>query len=166
MGSNTVPEMENVKSSPWLYMTFNADPAIILEGGTSQLTADFNNEYDNGTGTVTPFDPAMGHLPDGCMVTFTTTLGSVGSDTVDVGTVNGLASATLTADEGTGPATVTAQLNQELLESSVIICPNPLYVNTDTGNDAWSGTSPVFVSGDIGPLKTVQVAIIMLELLK
>ena len=60
-------------------MTFTADPTIVLNGSTSQLTANFNNEYDGHS--VSPFDPAMGHLPDGCSVTFTTNLGSVGSKT-------------------------------------------------------------------------------------
>jgi len=155
-GSNTAPDIENVKNSPWIYMTFNVDPSIILAGGTSQLTANFNNEYD-GT-TLSQFDPvSMGHIPDGILVRFTTNLGNVGSKTIDIETNNGIATATLTADEGTGTATVSAQMDHEEQISSVGI--EYLYVNGATGDDLWGGTSPVFISGNTGPLKTIQTAI-------
>ncbi|PKL66485.1 MAG: hypothetical protein CVV28_10815 [Methanobacteriales archaeon HGW-Methanobacteriales-1] len=155
-GSNTAPKIENVKNSPWIYMTFNVDPNIILAGGTSQLTANFNNEYD-GT-TLSQFDPvSMGHLPDGLLVRFTTNLGNVGSKTIDIETNNGIANATLTADEGTGTATVSAQMDHEEQINSVGI--EYLYVNGGTGDDLWSGTSPIFISGNTGPLKTIQTAI-------
>ena len=155
-GSNTAPKIENVKNSPWIYMTFNVNPNIILAGGTSQLTANFNNEYD-GT-TLSQFDPvSMGHLPDGLMVRFTTNLGNVGSKTIDIETNNGIATATLTADEGTGTATVSAKMDHEEQINCVGI--EYLYVNVGTGDDLWSGTSPVFISGNTGPLKTIQTAI-------
>ncbi|MDO9045664.1 MAG: hypothetical protein Q7U35_10230 [Methanobacteriaceae archaeon] len=155
-GSNLAPEIENVKNSPWLYMTFTTVPTIILNGGTSQLTANFNNVYD-GDG-VTPFDPAMGHLPDGCSVTFTTNLGSVGSETTTKTTINGVATTILTADGGMGTAKISAIADDEKLENNVGII-NSLFVNGDTGNDSWSGTSPTFTSGTTGPLKTIQTAI-------
>lgn len=155
-GSNSAPEIEGVKNSPWLYMTFTPDPTIVLNGSTSQLTANFNNEYDGNI--VSPFDPAKGHLPDGCSVTFTTNLGSVGSKTTTRQTINGVANAILTADEGIGTATVSAQMDHEILESTILII-NSLYVNVATGNDSWSGTSPNFISGTTGPLKTIQTAI-------
>ena len=155
-GSNTAPKIENVKNSPWIYMTFNVDPSIILAGGTSQLTANFNNEYD-GT-TLSQFDPvSMGHIPDDLLVRFTTNLGNVGSKTIDIETNNGIATATLTADEGTGSATVSAQIDQEEQINCVGI--EYLYVNGATGDDLWSGTSPIFISGNTGPLKTIQTAI-------
>ncbi len=155
-GSNTAPKIENVKNSPWIYMTFNVDPNIILAGGSSQLIASFNNEYD-GT-TLSQFDPvSMGHLPDGLLVRFTTNLGNVGSKTIDIETNNGIATATLTADEGTGTATVSAQIDHEEQINCVGI--EYLYVNGGTGDDLWSGTSPIFISGNTGPLKTIQTAI-------
>ncbi|MDP1552998.1 MAG: chitobiase/beta-hexosaminidase C-terminal domain-containing protein [Methanobacteriaceae archaeon] len=155
-GSNTAPDIENVKNSRWIYMTFNVDPSIILAGGTSQLTANFNNEYD-GT-TLGQFDPvSMGHIPDGLLVRFTTNLGNVGSKTIDIETNNGIATATLTADEGTGTATVSAKMDHEEQINCVGI--EYLYVNVGTGDDLWSGTSPVFISGNTGPLKTIQTAI-------
>jgi len=155
-GSNMPPEIENVDIKNWLYMTFTTDPTIILNGGTSQLTADFNNSYDGET--ITPLDPAGGHIPDGTMVCFTTDLGSVGSKNVDIATINGVASVLLTADEGTGTAHITAQLDKQILESKVDIT-NTLYVNADTGDDAWSGTSPAYTGGTTGPVKTIQNAI-------
>jgi len=35
----------------------------------------------------------------------------------------------------------------------------PLYVNGDTGDDAWDGTSATYTTGIIGPMKTIQNAI-------
>lgn len=156
-GSNNAPEIINVDNSHWIYMTFIQDPTIILNGGTSTLTANFNNEYYDGV--VTSFDPiTLGHLKEGILVTFTTDLGSVGSDTIDKPLVNGVATAILTSDEGLGMATVSAKLDQEILENTVGIT-NILYVNINTGNDLNSGTSPTLISGTTGPLKTIQAAI-------
>jgi predicted outer membrane repeat protein len=156
--SNSDPSHQfggTVNYSPWLYMTLTANPNFILNGATSTLTASFNNAYDGST--VTSIDPASGHIPDGSAVTFTTDFGSVGSKTTTKNTDNGVATATLTADEGTGTAHISAQLDSQTLNTVVEI--ETLYVNGATGNDSWDGTSPTFISGTIGPMKTIQIAV-------
>jgi uncharacterized repeat protein (TIGR01451 family) len=119
---------------PWLYMTFQADPTSIQQGETSTLTANFNNAFDGDA--VTPFDPVIGHLPDGTLVTFTTDLGQVGSQTVDKPTVNGVATATLTGTES-GLANLSATLDDETLTINVEVENDPCanVTVTKTGND-------------------------------
>lgn len=112
---------EDVTYSPWLYLTFSALPATIPQGSTSILTASFNQHTD-GT-TVTPIDPVNGHIPDGSPVTFTTTLGNVGSKFVEKYTLNGIATATLYADEGAGNALVGVTADNQSLDSTVTISP-------------------------------------------
>ena len=120
-GSNNDPVTQieydaiNVLYNPWLYLTFTANPTSIVAGATSTLTASFNNLFD-GT-TVTPFNPTdwKTHIPDGTPVTFTTTLGKLGSDMITAYTASGVATATLTANEGPGIAYLTAYLDALVL---------------------------------------------------
>ena len=111
----------NVDYSPWLYMTIHANPTNIAQGETSTLTASFNNAFD-GT-TVTPLNPDNGHIPDKTPVTFNTDLGSVGSKTINKETIDGEASATLTADETPGIAHVNAVTDSQTENADVTIKP-------------------------------------------
>ncbi len=159
-GSNSNPASQFSGSgtfnyNPWLYMTLTANPTLVLNGGTSNLNASFNNAYD-GT-IITPINPAGGHLPDGCTVTFTTDRGNVGSKTTTKNTMNGAAIATLTANEGTGTAHLSAQLDSQTVNTAVGV--ETLYVNAATGNDTWDGTNPTYISGTTGPMKTIQTAV-------
>jgi len=120
-GSNLGPAAgriygELVEYDPWLVMRYGANPAVITQGGTSTLTANFRYDSDG-----TYHDPALGHLPDDLLVTFTTTLGNVGSKTVVAYTLNGLATATLRGDEGTGVALTSASLDSETRHASITI---------------------------------------------
>ena len=155
-GSNNDPQVLGVKYSPWIYMTYTADPSIILNGKTSTLTADFNNAYDGHSITVS--DPSDGHIPDGIPVTFTTNLGNIeSSKTIEKPTIEGQVKATLTADEGTGTAHTKTTLDNSQLSQNIGITET-LYVSK-TGNDAWSGTSPTHTTGTTGPKLTIQNAI-------
>lgn len=106
---------------PWLYMTINATPTTINNGETSLITVSFNNAYDGVT--ITPFDPATGHIPDGTPVTFTTDLGSIGCETIDKETTGGIATATLTADELAGIAHITGTTDAQTINTEVTINP-------------------------------------------
>jgi len=147
---------------PWLYMTFQADPTTIQQGSTSTLTANFNNAYD-GVNPVTPFDPVIGHLPDGTLVTFTTDLGQVGSQTVDKPTVNGVATATLTGTES-GLANLSATLDDETLTLNVEVendpCANVTITKTGNGplNVGDTGTFTVSLHNN-GPDAAHNVAV-------
>jgi autotransporter family porin len=139
-GSNSDPNPQiysdiegGVLYSPWLYLTFVANPTTIPAGSTSTLTASFNNLFD-GT-TVTPFTPTgqWDHIPDGTPVTFTTTLGKLGSDIITSYTSNGVATATLTANEGPGVAYLTAYLDALVLSPlTAAVTITPATVNATT----------------------------------
>ena len=122
--------------SPWLYLTFSADPQSIPQGSTSTLTASFNQDTDGVT--ITPLNPVNGHIPDGSPVTFTTTLGNVGSKFVEKYTLNGIATATLRADEAAGSAVVGVLADSQPLTSTVTITPGSTDTNTSTNQ---AGTS-------------------------
>lgn len=111
-----------VDYNPWLYMTLQANPNTIKQGEVSNLTVSFNNAFD-GT-TFTPLDPIDGHIPDKTPVTFNTDLGSVGSKTINKETINGTATATLTADEAAGIAHVNAVSDSQTVNTNVTIQSN------------------------------------------
>ncbi len=115
-GSIESDQVDLVKFDPWLVMTYSADPTTIQQGETSTLTADFRYDSDGSF-----HDPALGHLPDGIPVTFTTDLGNVGSKSVVTYTLNGVATATLRGDEAAGVATTTANLDDQTLTTPVTI---------------------------------------------
>jgi uncharacterized repeat protein (TIGR01451 family) len=110
-----------VDYNPWLYMTLQANPTNIEQGETSTLTASFNNAYDGIT--PTPLNPDNGHIPDKTPVTFNTDLGSVGSKTINKETINGIATATLTANETAGIAHVNAVTDSQTVNADVTINP-------------------------------------------
>lgn len=92
---------------PWLVLNINAYPSTIKAGETSIITADV---YTDSTGGDHSSNAAM--FFSGPQVTFTTNLGNVGSKSVTAPWINGLATAILRADEGSGIATVTANDHQ------------------------------------------------------
>ncbi|MGA9351890.1 MAG: invasin domain 3-containing protein, partial [Anaerolineae bacterium] len=75
-------------------VTLVAYPTNLTVGGTSMLTATVQDRYNN-------------NVANGTVVTFETSLGSLGSVTITRGTTNGVATATLTS-QVPGTATVTA----------------------------------------------------------
>ena len=118
-GSNSNPENQtegNVNYSPWLYTTITADPNSISYGGTSNVTVSFNNAY-NGT-SIEILDPADGHIPDGTLVNFTTTLGTI--DPAETTTTNGTTNTTFTATS-TGSATVSATTDNETVSTEITV---------------------------------------------
>lgn len=120
-GSNLGPAAgriigELVEYDPWLVMRYGANPAVITQGGTSTLTANFRYDSDG-----TYHNPALGHLPDGLPVTFTTNMGNVGSKSVITYTHYGLATAVLRGDEGTGVALTSASMDSETRHASITI---------------------------------------------
>ncbi|NYB52996.1 MAG: DUF11 domain-containing protein [Methanobacteriaceae archaeon] len=121
----------------WLYMTIDAAPNPINNGATSLVTVSFNNFFD-GT-TVTPFNPAVGHIPDLTPVRFQTDKGSIGSKIIDKTTLNGVATATLTADETAGVAKVNGTTDSQTVSKDVTINPKSSLYLTVTP----SKTNPV-----------------------
>ena len=153
-GSNAGPstgriEGELVEYDPWLVMRYNANPLVIPKGSKSTLTADFR--YDS-SGTF--HDPALGHLPDGLPVTFTTNLGNVGSKSVVAYTLNGVATATLRGDEAAGYALTSATLDFQTLYSTVQITASPA--------NAASTTKTVGMQNTGAPVLPLLIAVLLL----
>lgn len=113
---DTLISGEDVTYTPWIYMNFNAGSLNVKQGDQVPLTASFNYLYDGNS--ITPLDPNTGHIPDNTPVTFTTTLGEVGSSSVVKYTINGLATAILRATQ-TGTAIVAAVADDEILSTSI-----------------------------------------------
>lgn len=105
-----------VDADPWIIMAYSVIPTTIHQGATSVLTADFRYNSDREY-----LNPALGHLPNGAPVTFKTNLGNVGSKSIVIGTLNGVATATLRGDETAGEALTSATLDGQLLTAPVII---------------------------------------------
>ncbi len=121
----------------WLYMTLTAKPTTINNAQTSLITASFNNLFDGAT--VTPLDPTLGHIPNGSPVNFQTNLGTIDCKSADKITANGIATATLTADELPGIANLNATTdNQTLFVNVTINSKSSLYLTVTPGK-----TNPV-----------------------
>ncbi|MDY9923174.1 hypothetical protein [Methanobacterium sp.] len=103
---------------PWLVMRYTTNPITITQGSTSTLTADFRYDSDG-----TFHDPALGHLPDGTVVTFTTNLGNVGSKIATALTIDGVSTILLRGDEAAGAALTSAALDLETRYLTVPITP-------------------------------------------
>ncbi|MEN6574594.1 hypothetical protein [Methanobacterium aggregans] len=158
-GPNTVgadkTNLESTYYAPWIVMNLNPTKVLMNGGTTTTLTANFL--YDsNGT----YHDPANGHVPDGTPVTFTTSLGQVGSQTITKYTVNGIATAVLRAwnaagDPVSGMAFITANVDAQTLSGSVNILEVP------TANAASSTTSNTVAMQNTGlPLNYLVLAIL------
>ena len=138
-GSNN-PEFETlihgIAPNRWLYMTITADPTNINNGEISKIIVSFNNYTSDGI-THTPLpEPLAGHIPDGTPVTFNTDKGSIGSKTINKVTVNGVATATLTANETAGLAHVNTITDGQIVETSVSINPkSSLYLTITPSNE-------------------------------
>ncbi len=145
-----------VDYSPWLYLTFSADPLSIPQGSSSTLTASFNQNTD-GT-NITQLDPANGHIPDGSPVTFTTTLGNVGSKSVLKYTFNGIATATLRADEAAGDAVVGLLADGQPLTSTITI--TPASAATTTSVNAATATNTVGMQTTGAPIAPLAIGIL------
>ncbi|MBM4464474.1 MAG: hypothetical protein FJ014_02710 [Chloroflexi bacterium] len=99
-------------------VTLEANPTSILVGGfTSTLTATVTDQFDN-------------HVADGTVVTFTTSLGEVGSTEVARTTTSGVATATLTSGDTAGVAAITATADSEVATTVVTFTPDVPYTIT------------------------------------
>ncbi|MCE5213427.1 MAG: hypothetical protein LLF83_01730 [Methanobacterium sp.] len=97
-----LPGNGTINYNPWLILNIKANPSTIYVGETSFITADV---YQDSSGGDHVYDAAL--FFSGPRVTFTTNLGNVGSKYITVNWVNGLATAVLRGDEGSGIARVT-----------------------------------------------------------
>ncbi len=122
----------NVNCTQWLYMTLTANPTTINNRETSLITTSFNNLY-NGT-TITTLDPTSGHIPDGTPVNFQTDRGTIDCNSTDKNTNDGIAIATLNANELAGIANLNATTDTQTLFANVTINPkSSIYLTVTPG---------------------------------
>jgi len=97
-------------------VTLEANPTSVLVGGfTSTLT-------------VTVVDQFSNNVADGTVVTFTTTLGELGSEAVTKTTVSSVATATLTSGDTAGVAAITAAAGSAVATTVVTFTPDVPHV--------------------------------------
>ncbi len=129
-GSNSGPSSNDADGSidsSWIVLNMTPSLSIIDTGQTTEVTA--NLLYDNGilNDPTHPelyyHDPSTGHIPDGIIISFISTLGTMINQ---CSTVNGVVTSSLNAGNLGGIANVTATLNDQTLNSLVkIIDLNP-----------------------------------------
>jgi len=112
-GNNNGPagKIQGLTVIKWLVITINTVPISVQTNKTSKITADLR--YDN-SGTI----HTEGHIPNGIAVKFTTTRGTIGSQSI---IVNGIAQSTLKAGLTTGIASISAKLDNQTIIKSVSI---------------------------------------------
>ena len=101
---------------PPYYINVTANPTSIgLNGQTSDIQA-------------TVKDVGFNNVADGTVVTFTTSLGSLGSDTITRTTTSGVATAVLTSGTTAGTAVITATADSKYDVTTVIIYAFQIYL--------------------------------------
>jgi len=111
VGSDTVNGTGTVTFNPWLVLQVTASPTSVVEGGTASVVADLTK---NNAGTDTS---AMGHVPDGIPVSFTTTTGTIAPA---MGfTASGKAAAQFTAGNAPATAMVSAKVDNQTSTATV-----------------------------------------------
>ena len=131
-GSNNNPSNyvnSNVSVDPWLVLTLTPTNDVILNNGTTDITADLY--YDN-QGNY--YDPSVyGSVPNGTPVTFTETLGSLNPTSAVL--TNGQASSIFTA-KNLGISSITATMNSQTVNTQInIIQPKSIVYVSPTGSD-------------------------------
>ena len=121
---------------PPYYINVVADPTSIgLNGQTSNIQARVEDIGGN-------------NVADGTLVTFATSLGSLGSDTVTRTTASGVATAVLTSGTTAGTAIITATADSKYHTTKVVFNPDPPHNVTVTADPMaipanWVSTSTV-----------------------
>ena len=103
-----------VTFDPWLVLSITADPASVQTGGTSNITGDV---YHDSVATDTS---GVGFIPDGIGVVFQADLGTVSAPAIK-NTNGGKATTTFHAAASPGTAHVSATLDNQTVETDVVI---------------------------------------------
>ena len=119
-GADTVTDMVTVtfEGGPPYTVTLEANPTSIFVGGyTSTLTVTVTDQYTNPVANNT-------------VVTFTTSSGSLGSETITKTTTSGVATAVLTSPNTAGTAFITAAVGSRVGTTTVEFKPDSPYTLT------------------------------------
>lgn len=121
------PSNGTINFKPWLILNINTNPSTIQVGQTSKITT---NVYKDSIGGDHSANAVQ--FFSGPWVTFTTNLGNIGSKSIIVNWINGLATAILRGDEGPGLARVTATDYQTVQTFVTILGVTVLHGSIDT----------------------------------
>jgi autotransporter family porin len=114
-GSNASPagRIYGANVTSWLVLTITASSTLIKNGGISTITADLLHDNKGNY-----HNPTLGHVPNGIIVKFTTKLGTIGNQS---STVNGIAKSNLKGGSISGTTTVSALIDNQTMQKSVVI---------------------------------------------
>ncbi len=140
-GSNNDPSsmVSGVSVVPWLVLNVVAIPETIIQGATSTITADLQHDSgiltDPANPTLYYHDPIYGHVIDGILTTFSTTIGNVNPTASSM--VNGQVSTIFTGST-IGTAVISALVDAQTVTKNVITTQNspPVLTATDPTNNA------------------------------
>ncbi|MTK63266.1 MAG: hypothetical protein F8N15_01705 [Methanobacterium sp.] len=140
-GSNNDPSSMAVGVTvvPWLVLSVFANPTSITQGATSTITADLLHDSGILTDPNNPdlyyHDPVYGHVMDGILVLFSSTLGTVNPVTTTL--LNGAATTTFTGNT-VGTGTINATIDAQTVSKNVSITQKspPVLTGTDPVNNS------------------------------
>lgn len=113
--NNFEGQIDMIDADPWLILTIKAIPTSIAFGSTSTVTASVTINSDSVDTSN------MGHIPDGTPITITTDLGNIGSKSVTGGTIAGIFTTILRANDGWGVAHLYAILDGFMTPKSTTV---------------------------------------------
>lgn len=126
-GSNSNPSSKvnaDVNVSPWLVLTITPNPDTIKTSETSILTIDLQHD-SNGI----YHNYKEGHVPDGIIITFTRTQGTLNPTRITL--INGSATATFTTNND-GTAVITATVDSQNIATQITV--NKLSKSNNSSN--------------------------------
>lgn len=116
-----LPGNGTINYKPWLILSIHANPSTIHVDQTSTITAEVYQDSAGGDHSANAYQ-----FFSGPQVIFTTNLGNLGSKSITVPWVNGLATTILKGDEGPGITTVTATDYQTVpTNANILGAPEP-----------------------------------------
>ncbi|MCE7699271.1 MAG: chitobiase/beta-hexosaminidase C-terminal domain-containing protein, partial [Methanobacterium paludis] len=119
-------------------MTITVNPAA--DGSTDAVMVSFNNVCNGNN--ITSFDPVNGHIPDGTVVSFNSTTGSI--DPVIAFTTNGTATTTFTSTTA-GNCVINATTNNQTISISLTV---PLSVSANITSGFYNASQNVVLTAN------------------
>ena len=116
----------------WVDVVFTVAPPFYINVVADPTSIGLNGQTSNIQATVK--DIGGNNVADGTEVTFTTSLGALGSDTVTRTTTSGVATAELTSGTTAGTAVITATADSKYDVTEVVFNPDPPHTVTLTAN--------------------------------
>lgn len=118
-GSNVDPTTNTfggVTASPWLILTISSNPTAVTNNNNSTITTDLLHDSNGNY-----HSPIGGHVINGILVTFTSTLGTTNNQS---STLNGIAQSIFKSGSKAGIALLSTTVDSQITKTSVTIKDN------------------------------------------